>query len=112
MIIGCYYHPIRERQHSFRLLVVNILFTCKNTRSWIDARQMPLDHVNLIALLFRILVICSNHTVEIRHFEHIWIDEIDLMKPHMDEMFCDNRSQATNTNDGDGLVTHNCSHHI
>src|SRR6266567_4580158 len=112
MIIGCDNHPIRERQNAFRLLVVNITFACHNSSLWVDVGEMSLDHINFIALLLSILVVCSDHAVQVRHFQDIGIDEIDLMKPHMDEMLCNNRSQTTNTNNCDDLVMHNGSHHI
>src|SRR5712691_147994 len=112
MIIGCDNHPIRERQNAFHLLVMNITFACQNSNLWVNVGEMSLDHINFIALLLSILVVCSNNTVQVRHFQDIGIDEIDLMKPHMDEMLCNNRSQTTNTNEGDDLVMHNCSHHI
>src|SRR2546425_42944 len=112
MSIGGDNHPIRERQNAFRLPFVNITFACLNSSLWVDVGEMSLDHINFIALLLGILVICSDNAVQVRHFQDIGIDEIDLMKSHMDEMLCDNRSQTTNTNDGDDLVMHNGSHHI
>ena len=90
MIIGCDNDPIRERQNAFHLLVVNILFTCQDGGLWIDASEMSPDHINFIALLLSILVVRTYNTVQIRHFQDIRIDQIDLMKPHMDEMLCDN----------------------
>src|SRR2546430_11064427 len=53
------------------------------------------DLINFIALLLSIFVVCSHNTIQVRHFQHIRIDKIDLMKPHMDEMLRDNGSQAT-----------------
>jgi hypothetical protein len=51
MIIGCHNNPIRERQNSFHLLVVNILFTRQHSSFWIDVCNMSLDHINFIELL-------------------------------------------------------------
>src|SRR5579864_9096246 len=98
MIIGCHNNPIRERQNAFHLLVVNIPCTRQDSSVWIDVCYMSLDHINSIALLFSILVVCSHNTVQVRHFQDIGIDQVDLMKSHMDEMLCDNRSQTPNTN--------------
>ena len=90
MIIGCHNHPIRESQNAFHLLVVNIPFTRQDSSFWIDACNMSLDYINFIAFLFSIFVVGSHDTVQVRHFQDIGIDKIDLMKPHMDEMLCDN----------------------
>src|SRR5713226_6860991 len=99
MIIGCHNYPIGESQDAFHLFVVNILFACHDSGLWVDVCDMSLDHVNFIELLLSILVVCSHHTVQVRQFQHIRIDEIDLMKPHMDEMLCYYRAQTTDTND-------------
>src|SRR6266704_6024581 len=112
MIIGCHNHPIRKSQNAFHLLVVNILFVRQDSSLWIDVGEMSLDHIHFMELVLSVLVVCSYNPVQVRHFQDIGIDEIDLMEPHMDEMFCDNRSPSTHYNDGDDLVMHNRSHHI
>src|SRR6266567_12391 len=112
MIIGGHNHPIRESQHSFHLPVVNVLFVRLDSSVGIDSGEVSLDHINFIALLLSILVVCSHNAVQVRHFQHIRIDEIDLMKAHVDEMLCDNGAQTTNTHDGDDLIMHNGAHHI
>src|SRR2546430_6002105 len=87
---GCHNHPIGESQNSFHLLVVNIAFTRQDGSLWVDFGEMSLDHINFRELLLSILVVCSNDTVQVRHFQDIRVYEIDLMKPHMDEMLCYN----------------------
>src|SRR6266516_6514628 len=98
MIIGCHNNPIRESQNSFHLLVVDISFACQDSSLWVDFCYMSPDHINFIELLLSILVVCSNNTVQVRHFQDIRVYEIDLMKPHMDEMLCYNRAQTTGNN--------------
>src|SRR5260370_7401093 len=112
MIIGCHNHPIRESQNSFYLLVVNIAFVRRDSSVWIDVCEMSLDHIDFRELLLSILVVCSHNTVQVRQLQQIRIDEIDLMKSHMDEMLCYYRAQTPDANDGDDLLMHNCSHHI
>src|SRR6266566_6834043 len=106
MIIGCDDYPIGERQHALHLPIMNIPFVRLDSSLRIDASEMSLDHVNLVELLLRILVVCPNHAVQIRHLQHIGVDEIDLMKPHVDEMLGYDGSQSTDTNNRDDLVMH------
>src|SRR5436305_14892560 len=112
MIIGCHDHPIGERQHALHLSVMNILLVRLDSGLRVNSDKMSLDHVNFVELLLRILVVRTNHAVQVRHLQHIGVDEIDLMKPNVNEMLGYDGSQSTYTNNRDDLDMHDYSYQV